>query len=85
MTLGGVDKYGNDATKPRHLHDAPDLGPPAAHDPPQALRIHKNTPPELWEAAIETTKRAGGVRPSKTTTSSYRPDEPGLSLESARN
>ncbi len=61
MTLGGVDKYGKDATNPVTYMMLQSAGRLVLHDPPQALRIHKNTPPELWEAAIETTKIAGGV------------------------
>jgi formate C-acetyltransferase len=68
MTLGGVDKDGNDASNPVTYMMLQSSSRLLLHDPPQALRIHKNTPPELWEAAIETTKRAGGVPPSKTTT-----------------
>ena len=61
MTLGGVDKEGNDATNAVTYMMLQTAGRLVLHDPPQALRIHKNTPPELWEAAIETTKICGGV------------------------
>lgn len=61
MTLGGVDKDGNDATNPVTYMMLQASGRLVLHDPPQALRIHENTPDELWEAAIETTKRCGGV------------------------
>ena len=61
MTLGGVDKDGNDATNPVTYMMLQSAGRLVLHDPPQALRIHDNTPDELWEAAIETTKKAGGV------------------------
>ncbi len=61
MTLGGVDRDGNDATNPVTYMMLQSAGRLVLHDPPQALRIHDNTPDELWEAAIETTKKAGGV------------------------
>ncbi|MCL2401715.1 MAG: hypothetical protein FWC90_03620 [Oscillospiraceae bacterium] len=86
MTLGGIDKNGNDATNAVTFMMLQAAGRLLLHDPPQALRIHKNTPPELWEAAIETTKLAGGVP-------SFENDEliipvlmnRGLSLEDARD
>ncbi len=86
MTLGGVDKDGRDASNPVTYMMLQSSGRLKLHSPPQALRIHKNTPPELWEAAIETTKICGGVP-------SFENDEViipalmgrGLSIESARN
>ena len=86
MTLGGVKKDGSDATNAVTYMMLQTAGRLILHDPPQALRIHKNTPPELWEAAIETTKIAGGVP-------SFENDEViipalmsrGLSLEDARD
>jgi formate C-acetyltransferase len=86
MTLGGVDKNGNDATNAVTYMMLQTAGRLVLHDPPQALRIHSNTPPELWEAAIETTKIAGGVP-------TFENDEViipalmsrGLSLEDARD
>ena len=61
MTLGGVDKYGRDASNAVTYMMLQSAGRLVLHDPPQALRIHKGTPAKLWEAAIETTKIAGGV------------------------
>ena len=86
MTMGGVDKDGNDASNAVTYMMLQTVGRLVLHDPPQALRIHKNTPSELWEAAIETTKIAGGVP-------TYENDEViiptlmsrGLSLEDARD
>ena len=86
VTLGGVDKDGNDASNAVTYMMLQTAGRLVLHSPPQALRIHKNTPPELWEAAIETTKLAGGVP-------TFENDEViipalmsrGLSLEDARN
>ena len=86
MTMGGVGKDGNDASNAVTYMMLQSVGRLVLHDPPQALRIHKNTPPELWEAAIETTKLAGGVP-------TFENDEViipalmsrGLSLTDARN
>ncbi|MCL2366472.1 MAG: hypothetical protein FWC75_05420 [Oscillospiraceae bacterium] len=86
MTLGGVDHDGNDATNAVTYMMLQSSGRLLLHDPPQALRINQHTPPELWEAAIETTKLAGGVP-------SFENDEMiipalvsrGLSLEDARD
>jgi formate C-acetyltransferase len=87
MTLGGVDKDGNDATNPVTYMMLQSAGRLALHDPPQSLRIHKGTPPELWEAGIRTTMIAGGV-PTFQNDDLIIPTlvkERGMSLESARN
>ena len=86
MTLGGVDADGNDATNPVTYMMLQSSARLVLHDPPQALRIHEGTPDELWEAAIECTKKAGGV----PTFESDRVIIPalmkrGLPLEVARN
>ena len=86
VSLGGVDKDGNDASNKVTYMMLQSMGRLVLHDPPHSLRIHKNTPPELWEAAIETTKICGGVP-------TFENDEViipammarGHSLESARN
>jgi len=86
MTLGGTDEYGNDATNAVTYMMLQSAARLLLHDPPQALRIHKNTPPELWEAALATTMRCGGVP-------TFENDEviipalrkKGMSLKSARN
>jgi len=86
MTMGGVDENGNDASNAVTYMMLQCAGRLVLHDPPQALRIHKNTPPELWEAAIVTTRIAGGVP-------TFENDEViipalmgrGLPLKSARN
>jgi pyruvate formate-lyase/glycerol dehydratase family glycyl radical enzyme len=86
MTLGGVDKDGNDATNPVSFMMLQSAGRLVLHDPPQSLRIHKGTPQELWEAAIETTQLAGGV-PTFENDDVIIPAlmERGLSIKSARN
>ena len=61
MCMGGVDRDGNDASNRVTYMMLQSTARLVLHDPPQTLRIHKNTPPELWEAAIETTKIVGGL------------------------
>ena len=61
VALGGVDRDGNDATNRVTYMMLQSMARLVLHDPPHTLRIHKGTPPELWEAAIETTKICGGV------------------------
>ena len=86
MTLGGVDKQGNDATNPVTYMMLQSAGRLILHSPPQAMRVHKGTPADLWELAIETTKRAGGV-PTFESDDVIIPAlmKRGLPLESARN
>jgi formate C-acetyltransferase len=62
ITLGGVKPgTGEDATNPVTYMFLESSRRLLLHDPPMSLRVHANTPPELMEAAIETTKRNGGV------------------------
>ncbi len=87
MTLGGVDpKTGEDATNDVTFMMLQTSGRLVLHSPPQALRVHKGTPDELWEAAIKTTKICGGV-PSFENDEVIIPAlmDRGLPLESARN
>ena len=86
MTLGGVKADGSDATNEVTFMMLQASGRLLLHDPPQALRIHKGTPRKLWEAAIETTKLAGGV-PTFENDDIIIPAlmNRGMSLESARN
>ena len=86
MTLGGVDKLGNDASNDVTFMMIQSAARLVLHDPPQALRIHKNTPKEVWEAALECTRRCGGV-PTFENDDIIIPAlrKRGMSLESARN
>lgn len=86
ITMGGVDKDGKDATNPVTYMMLQASGRLVLHSPPQALRIHKDTPRDLWEAAICTTRIAGGV-PSLENDEVIIPAlmRRGLPLESARN
>ena len=87
MTLGGVDKEGKDATNAVTYMMLQSAGRLVLHDPPLALRVHKNTPAQLWQAALETTSRAGGV-PTFQNDEVIIPslvDNRGMTLEDARN
>ena len=86
MTIGGVTREGEDATNPVSYMMLQSAGRLLLHDPPQSLRIHKGTPRKLWEAAIETTRIAGGV-PTFENDGVIIPAlmERGLPIESARN
>ncbi len=86
MTIGGVTRDGKDATNAVSFMMLQSAGRLLLHDPPQSLRIHKGTPPELWKAAIETTQIAGGV-PTFENDDVIIPAlmARGLPLENARN
>ena len=61
-TIGGVDpKTGADATNPVTYMVLDTMRRLRLHDPTISLRINKNTPVELWDLAIETTKVCGGI------------------------
>ena len=61
-TIGGVDpKTGEDASNPVTYMVLESVGGMALHDPTISLRINKNTPKELWNLAIETSRRVGGL------------------------
>lgn len=61
-TIGGVDPAtGEDATNPVTYMVLETLGRLGLHDPTISLRFHKNTPDLLWDCAIETSKRVGGL------------------------
>lgn len=61
MTLGGVDRDGNDASNELSYMMLEASARLALHSPPLSLRIHQNTPRKLWEAAVECTKHVGGI------------------------
>lgn len=86
ITLGGQTPDGKDATNAVTFMCLQCAGRLVLHDPPQAVRFHKGTPDELWEAAIQTTRICGGV-PSMENDEVIIPAllDRGLSLESARN
>ncbi len=86
MTLGGVDAFGKDATNPVTYMMLQSAARLVLHDPPQALRVHKNTPKELMDLALECTRIAGGV-PTFENDEMIIPGlmNRGLSLEAARD
>ncbi|MBQ8831431.1 MAG: hypothetical protein IJ017_07510 [Oscillospiraceae bacterium] len=86
VTLGGIDKEGNDATNPVTYMMLEAGARLVLHTPPQAIRIHNNTPKKLWDCAIETTKILGGI-PSFENDEVIIPSlmSRGLSLEDARD
>jgi formate C-acetyltransferase len=86
ITLGGIKADGTDASNEVTYMMLQSSARLILHEPPQALRVHKDTPDELWEAAIETTKICGGV-PSFENDEIIIPSltDRGLPLESARN
>ncbi|NLO46949.1 MAG: hypothetical protein GX111_01300 [Clostridiales bacterium] len=61
-TIGGViPETGEDATNPITFMVLETVGRLLLHDPTISLRINKNTPVELWDCAIETSKLVGGL------------------------
>jgi len=61
-TIGGVNRdTGEDATNPVTFMVLETIGRLLLHDPTISLRINKNTPPELWACAIETSRLVGGL------------------------
>jgi len=61
ITIGGVDREGKDATITSTYMILQSLWRLGIADPTTALRIHKNTPDELWELAIECSRLNGGL------------------------
>ena len=61
-TIGGVDpKTGEDASNPVTSMVLESLARLSLHDPTISLRVHKNTPNELWALALETSTKVGGL------------------------
>jgi formate C-acetyltransferase len=86
MSLGGVDRDGNDATNEVSYLMLQAMGRLHLHEPPLSLRIHKGTPDRLWEAAIACTKEVGGI-PTLQNDEIIIPTllERGFTLEDARD
>jgi pyruvate formate-lyase/glycerol dehydratase family glycyl radical enzyme len=61
LTLGGVDRDGNDATTPVTFMALESPARLQLHEPPVSLRVSKKTPDKLFECAFESSKRAGGI------------------------
>jgi formate C-acetyltransferase len=61
-TIGGIDPdTGEDASNPVTYMVLESMGRLLLHDPTISIRIHKDTPDELWEKAIEMTTLVGGL------------------------
>ncbi len=61
-TIGGVNRdTGEDGTNPVTYMVLETVGRLKLHDPTISLRINKNTPAELWECALTTSKLVGGL------------------------
>jgi formate C-acetyltransferase len=86
MSLGGVKKDGTDATNPVSFMMMEAMARLELHDPPMSMRVHDGTPEELWDAAIECTRRVGGI-PTLQNDKIIIPSlmDRGLSLEDARD
>ena len=62
VTLGGVNpETGEDASNPVTYMYLETMARLYLHDPLTSLRIHKNTPKELWEFAVSVNERVGGM------------------------
>jgi len=86
ITIAGTDKFGHDASNAVTYMLMQSSARLVLHDPPLSCRIHENTPPEIWEAAIETTKRCGGVPTFVSDTAIEAAlEKRGLSPEDAKN
>ena len=61
-TVGGTDpETGKDSTNTCTFLVLEAVGRMGLHDPTVSLRLTRNSPPEILECAIETTKRVGGL------------------------
>jgi pyruvate formate-lyase/glycerol dehydratase family glycyl radical enzyme len=61
LTLGGVDRDGNDATTPVTFLALEAPARLQLHEPPVSLRVSRKTPDRLFECAFESSRRAGGI------------------------
>ncbi|NLM46160.1 MAG: hypothetical protein GX200_05110 [Firmicutes bacterium] len=86
ITIGGRKPDGSDATNKvtyMFLQSAARL---KLHDPTFSLGLHKDSPPELWEAGIEVSKLVGGIPTLENTDLIIDIlHKRGLALEDARN
>lgn len=61
-TVGGtIPETGEDASNPVTFMVLESVGRLSLHDPTVSLRIHKDTPEELWDCAIATSSLVGGL------------------------
>ena len=60
-TIGGVDRDGNDAVNPVSYMVLESIARLKLHEPTVSLRVTKFTPKEMWDCAIGTSMRVGGL------------------------
>ncbi|MBR3277041.1 MAG: hypothetical protein IKG08_10630 [Eubacterium sp.] len=61
-TIGGVvPETGEDASNPVTYMVLEGIARLQLHEPTVSIRINKNTPDKLWECALETSRRVGGL------------------------
>ena len=60
-TVGGCDKEGKDATNPVTYMVLEAMARLELHEPTVSLRLTKDTPKELWDCAVGTSMRVGGL------------------------
>mgnify|MGYP001101878865 CR=1 FL=1 len=86
ITIGGRKPDGSDATNEATYLCLQTTSRLRLHDPNLSLALHKDSPDELWDAGIETSKKVGGV---PTLDNADRIAEllhnRGLAMEDARN
>ena len=61
LTLGGVDQDGKDSTNTATILFLQTFGRLKLADPTVAVRIHDDTPDEVWQLAVESSRRSGGM------------------------
>jgi len=61
ITLGGTNKDGSDATNAATYMILASSERLKIHQPPLTLRVHEDTPEDLWEAGIACTMSVGGT------------------------
>ena len=85
ITVGGQNADGSDSTNTCTYLALKTYGRLCLPDPTIAIRIHQNTPEDIWTLAIEASKRAGGM-PQFQNDDIIIPllQRRGLSLEDAR-
>jgi len=61
-TIGGlIPETGEDATNPVTYMTLETIARLKLHDPTISLRVHKNSPDEIWNCALETSRIVGGL------------------------
>ena len=87
VTVGGVDKQGNDSTNISTFMILESTRRLKIHQPPVAIRVHDKTPDELWKTAIACNRAVGGL-PSfqyDGVIIKMLAERRGLAMEDARN